>query len=136
MNVENILKVADAIENRQIAWLGFNMRSWYAHKQDDEFGVPYKDNSGHNCGTVACIAGWASAVELGAEAFSKIITDTREDGRMLIGLNLLTSPEEYLGLSDGQRTSLFHGAHGDTSSDQAVRTLRHLAATGKVDWTV
>ena len=57
MNKENILKVADAIEQHSIPDLGFNMSIWVG------IGSLYEDKSGHKCGTVGCIAGWATTVK-------------------------------------------------------------------------
>lgn len=132
VNAENILKVADAIERHTISWLGFNMRSWYA---DEKNGTGYPDQSGHKCGTVACVAGWATVVELGEEA-AKAAFDAARPDRKLITMDLLSSPEEFLGINDEQAEALFYGADSDEGPDQAVRTLRHLAETGEVDWSI
>lgn len=136
MNVENILKVADAIEKHEIAWLGFNMRSWYADRDDGFTGFEYDDLSGHKCGTVACIAGWATAVEVGELVLIKELENSRLEGRKLTSIPLVSEPEDFLGLDNHQAGQLFHGARVDTTAAHAVRALRHLAATGKVDWTV
>ncbi len=112
MNVENILKVANAIEQHSIPELGFNMFQWYG---DDTF---HRDISGHGCGTVACIGGWA--------------------GQVLLGNSNCTSQDllDPLGIDKKQASALFFD--WDTTIDvtpaQAVRTLRHLAATGAVNW--
>lgn len=111
MNVENILKVADAIEQHTIADLGFNMGLWAARSSRS-----FPDRSGHNCGTVACIGGWTDRV-IGTEG----------------------SAADRLGLDYEEADALFcppGWSGGEISQLQAVAVLRHLAATGKVDWTV
>ncbi len=115
MNVENILKVADAIEAACAPdakpEIGFNMDGGPFHPID---GVP--DLSGHNCNTVCCIAGWGRAV-LGVDAWYDAKPDKASDYDKLI------CPPGY---TDHYR---YKPAH-------AVAVLRHLAATGEVDWTV
>jgi len=131
INAQNILKVADAIEGKSIPGLGFFMDyltysgSSAAHL--DMIGTP-------NCGTVACIAGWASHIMGQADRPS------------------FSGAQEFFGITEVQREELFyarnhplteddgegwvHAPLDQISGEQAVRTLRHLAATGVVDWTV
>jgi hypothetical protein len=115
MNVENILRVADAIEQHSIPDLGFNMGVW-----TDE-GL--EDLSGHKCGTVACIGGWANAVEAG----SKML----EWDSPLLGSQ---QAKAFLGLGGWESDELFFGCVYGVSPSQAVSVLRHLAKTGEVDW--
>jgi hypothetical protein len=117
MNVANILKVADAIEQHSIPDLGFNMAAWY--------GSEDADLSGHRCGTVACIAGWTMAVL----APDKLHDDWGS-----------AMPGALLGLAFDQHRQLFipqgddcHGAY-DATPAVAAKLLRILAITGKVDW--
>lgn len=125
VNAENILKVADAIEVHAVPGLGFNMDFLYTSGQEaagaDLLGV-------ENCGTVACIAGWAGIVIEGKASFR--------------------IAREAFGLSESDALRLFYATnHPDARTgeygplfriqpDQAVRTLRHLAATGEVSWEV
>lgn len=129
MNVENILKVADAIERHEIEWLGFNMSHYCAVGK-----IHLTDHSGHNCGTVACIAGWGAAVSGVPKS------------RMTEDFDAETPAMEFMGLSEDQMDHLFYAkSHPHFSShknwnnitqDQAVAVLRHLAATGEVDWSI
>ena len=115
MNVENILKVAEAIEQHSIADLGFNMSIVTGPVRPDRL-----DMSGHNCGTVACIAGWTNAVFKNASPHTPAAAG-------------------YLGLEADQADELFcpeGWMDGDIKPEQAVRTLRHLAVSGEVDWSV
>ena len=111
MNVENILKVADAIEQHSIPDLGFNMSVW------KEAASPWRrDMSGHNCRTVACIAGWTVALFPDDDAADALgMDDDRAD--------LLFYPRGWI------NGSAF-------PSSRAVAVLRHLAATGEVDWSI
>ena len=133
MNTENLLRVADAIEKHEIDWLGFNMVDYI-----DESPESNGDLSGHDCGTTACIAGWAAAISgvniKRAERFA-----------------IIEAAQDYLGLAgdvpkhvslplteDGVR--LFIGRPSGVecldavTPDQAVRTLRYAAKHGKIDW--
>lgn len=113
MNVENINKVADAIEQRSIPNLGFNMQSWRSNDRDLRY-----DKTGHKCGTTACVGGWCEAVFFGGE-------DTCEaEIRKVLDISYDQSEELFYGM----------GVAMDATPAQAVRTLRHLAATGKVRW--
>lgn len=119
MNKQNILAVAYAIERHSIPDLGFNMQYWGAPTTKE---VP--DRTGHNCGTVACIAGWASRLSLGRPL-------TGRDDAYSIG-------DDFIGIGnkvDGLFMPSFKNWN-DVSPAHAVAVLRHLAETGKVDWSV
>lgn len=124
INVENILRVADAIEQHSIPDLGFNM-GVFRSKADptDPSGV---DLTGHNCGTVACIAGWAEAVYVReggdpdryrSSSWYFGIEDDRTSERLITPPGWRTNPSQF-------------------TPERAVAVLRHLAATGEVDWTI
>ena len=114
MNVENIHKVADAIEKHSIPGLGFNMQDFLI-----------KD--GHNCETTACICGHAVILEKW-----RILTKSE-----LETINWFSEGKRILGLKYHEAYELFMSFDlnlGSVLSAQAVRTLRHLAATGEVRW--
>lgn len=118
MNVGNILKVADAIEQASVPGLGFNMLNFRANGR-------YEDKSGHHCGTTACIAGWAVAVE-----------GTQLETPWLTCDNAIP----FLGVNPDQARELFYASRSHEvrlskiTPTEAVRCLRILAITGKVDW--
>jgi hypothetical protein len=127
MTKDNVLAVADAIEAQRFPRLGFNMR-WLFLKREprrpDEI-----DMSGHDCGTVACIAGWALAVKKGSQPRNA----KKAEGEALI------TAEEYLGLNQYEAHALFFPPERherDITPSEAVAVLRHLAETGEVDWSV
>ena len=124
MNVENILKVADAIEQHSIPDLGFNMSHWFDKATPD---VP--DLSGHECGTIACIAGWASRVS-GDQ--SENPDHTYEVAADFLGLGALTANNLFM------PTNGFVSLHqwNSITPAHAVAVLRHLAETGEVDWYI
>ncbi|MBO9589572.1 hypothetical protein [Devosia sp.] len=131
MNAENILRVADAIEQHAIKDLGFNMAGYCDRTTPDA-----PDHTGHHCGTTACIAGWAIAIEHQLTGESLLEEITR---RPVVS----DAAASFLGIDGHQASDLFfagsHPEHSDNwpaiSAEAAVRTLRHLAATGEVDWT-
>jgi hypothetical protein len=126
MNKENILKVADAIENATLTkdhGIGFNMAYFF------ESSGHLEDHTHQECGTTACIAGWASLISE-KEVAARDDPDVMEDVAM-----------EYLGLSNMQAVDLFYARcvrkpMADITQAEAVRVLRHLAETGKVDWSI
>lgn len=137
MNKTNILAVADAIEQHTIPWLGFNMLNYKT--------VVNADMSGHNCGTTACIAGWANAIRLRLKETHPSWGGWCEHDGAADWLGI----ETYSSSGDSTADKLFYARnHPDYKPDkaeatwasitaeQAVRTLRHLAETGEVDWTV
>lgn len=142
MNAENILKVADAIEAAITTKtglngvLGFNMASFVNTEP-----TGYKDHV-DNCGTTACIAGWAYAIKTQAtpEAMKDIIS---AEGRVGSGSynKIPNTARDFLDLDQDQADDLFMSDYApielyDIKPQTAVRVLRHLAATGEVDWNV
>lgn len=130
MNKANILKVADAIEQHSIKWLGFNMSAWF---DDEPRENMHEDKTGHNCGTVACIGGWTAAVLLNRKTengASKAVSRVSEDRLW-----------KFLGLEERVAQKLFlpnskvSGPWRNITPRQAVRVLKYLAETGKVDWS-
>jgi hypothetical protein len=129
MNRENILAVADAIEKHSIPDLGFNMAALI-----DQTSENYPDVSGHNCGTVACIAGWATFIAKGMIP-----------GEQQWSASVLAPGRLFLDITQEQASRLFSPAgeyddeakyaiYAGITPSQAVSVLRHLAETGEVDW--
>lgn len=130
MNAENVNAVADAIEQHKIEGLGFNMSAFV-----QEVGGGIKDHSGHPCDTVACIAGWAAAVakSQGPDQLMAMDWDPHEA--------IDREASTFLGIDVDQEHELFFEGPQNTFfsrvlPEQAVKVLRHLAATGEVDWSV
>lgn len=117
MNKERIEQLARAIETGGIAELGFNMEFFHATKEVDA--------SRHNCGTVACIAGWACAL-------GKI------DGEFLAAIEWLDIPYRGVGnelFFPGRESGISVYDWKAITPAHAAAVLWRLAATGTVDWT-
>jgi hypothetical protein len=130
MNKEAILRVADAIENAELAkdGIGFNMASFYIGLETN--GARLEDKSGHNCGTIGCIAGWTCILNGASKRDMKNpMFNCDYIARDLLGLDFATA--DTLFYADTSPYEL-----EDIPSAQAVRTLRHLAETGEVSWEV
>ena len=115
MNVENILKVADAIEKHAIPGLGFNM----AELKTSMLNTHPDMSEQPHCGSVACVAGWTN-----------ILFGTPEGDR--------ESAQLHLGLDDEQEYELFLPTgywNNIYTAQEAVDALRHLASTGNVEWS-
>ena len=138
MNTTNILAVADAIEQHTIPWLGFNMGPFFSLAVEREYDAETIDQSGHDCGTVACIAGHVAVLMRGV----KVEPQSTAEAYEVFGGMLLREAADWLGLAYGSKAKDLFFAYSsgrnrhNIPADQAVRTLRHLAATGNVDWTV
>jgi hypothetical protein len=117
MNKERILALADLIEAQPHTGLnektGFNMGEYR-----------------HECGTPACIAGWAAAASVG---------DTT--GTIKLEMYADIQAQQFLDLDGDQASALFQPPCEDEDEwdeitpDHAAFTLRHLVKTGKVDWS-
>ena len=125
-NVKNINKVINAIRaagTGEYEGLGFNMAAWHAGN-----GV-FSDLSGHKCGSVACIAGWAWAVSSGG---TKRIPYWPDNGYTAHG-------RDFFDISVQQARDLFTPDITDLDEitvDQAIETLEHLRDTGEVVWYI
>jgi hypothetical protein len=136
MNRENILKVADAIEHaakkRARPKVGFSMATFAAPTRDFT-----PDRTGHDCPTVCCIAGWAR----------HLLRPKRRgelwDGLQDEGADWDAAVSDF-GLTQKEAARLFLAYQAedlgvlldDITPTHAVAVLRHLAETGKVDWSV
>jgi hypothetical protein len=120
MNKKAILRVADAIENAELAkdGIGFNMLSYHARRHSNY------DHTGHNCATTCCIAGWAIVL----------------NGERPHGIGVVSRAAELMSLDWWNALDLFEPnldiPYSNITAAQAVRTLRHLAETGEVSWEV
>ena len=119
MNKERILEIADLIETGHERMV-FDM---------EVFGDE------HPCGTAACIAGWAVA------RFGENDDAEEIDHRRPLGDAVFDGAQSVLGLSFPEAHQLFAPnerrdgvSMSDVTASHAVRTLRHLAETGEVDW--
>src|SRR6478752_5592852 len=66
MNVESILKVADAIEQHSVPGLAFHMNYTYEDDKDEvertQARSPDQVRMGSECGAIACLIGWTNTV--------------------------------------------------------------------------
>jgi len=136
VNKANVLRLANAIEGHALD-LGFNMTFWVTRVGRDSsthHGDEIVDHSGHNCNTVACIGGWVDALIL-ADAGAPISRSAIEDVPSYDGKDFLDlTPEQFFQLTSPKQK--IAGPWEDITQEKAVRVLRHLAETGKVDWSV
>lgn len=131
MNVENILKTANAIEKGSVKRLGFNMETWIDFQDDNRWYSG--DMSGHQCKTTACIAGWAMHVKQGrANAIGKRtwenISGSSEFGEMI------PMGADFFEIEYSVASVLFTEGPPDTTPAEAVALLRSFAETGVVEW--
>ena len=120
MKTERILEIADLIE---------------AGRDDMTFDMTTFGTADTECGTAACIAGWAVA-RYGACGQQHDFDHERPlragvDEYARRGLCLTEEEARSLFLPNPRRDGL---GLAEVTADHAVRTLRHLAATGEVDW--
>lgn len=121
MNKEALLTVADVIENQSLNSVKFDMCYF---NSDAAASVREPD-----CGTTACIAGYALAYY-----------DPKFYKRVGLGETTGHSrAQELLGLSEAESDDLFYafGANqdlADITAERAVAVLRSAVETGRIDW--
>lgn len=138
MNKDNVLAVADAIEKHSIPDLGFNMSVFI----QPTIIARCVDQSGHSCGTVACVAGTIRAMRTGQITF--ISAGEMDWTEEVAWLDLAGDVAEELFFAEGYLGQLYDEADDtdgvigleDFTAAQAVAVLRHLAETGEVDWSI
>ena len=119
MNVENLKKVRDAIAQNPTTY----DQRWYAHE----------------CGTPACIAGWAASLSLRDGETLNWGGIKRPDGRYA---NPHTRAQQWLGLSPHDAGRMFdeHPVLSggefrvDPTVQEALAMLDRAIETGKVVW--
>lgn len=121
MNKERLLQLADHIELLLLPYQ-FSMKDWF---QEDK-----------QCGTVACVAGWAT--QLWPEEIQHCPGTAKIDYSIsaanMLGLDEETAANLFAPVppTDVQHLSPYFG---DRRKD-AARVLRQLAETGTVDWRI
>ena len=131
MNTARLLALADAIEGHVLPELGFNMEVYYSTAYRN---LP--DRSGHECGTIACIAGWACKLygSLGEGYFATAAYHLDLDYETANELFIPPGPAHWD--EENHSWQEFPVNTWKATPAQAARVIRHLAATGKVDWRV
>lgn len=105
----------------------FNM-SYFSHAPADDEHDLRATRIRSDCGTTACIAGWAVALFTYSD-----VADGMGVASTLLGLPIdVAEPLFYAGMDlDTDR-----GGEWDATPAQAADVLTHLLATGEVDWAV
>lgn len=123
-NIDKILALADAIEAAAAPdanpKIGFNMADYVGLERLNH------DRTGHDCGTTACIAGWAVFLEYGINE----LVGAGHTGR---------KAADILGLSDAEADAMFTPSglgvsYHSIQPHHAVEMLRRYAKTGAVVW--
>lgn len=135
MNKENILKVADAIENETIKGLKFRMDKILYNKEfEDTSNDLLVAERKFTCGTAGCIAGWAYVIY--TLEFRGKMPVTIPDGEFM-----LQRARHFLNLSRTDAAHLFL-THVDMNeletvkAEDAVWVLRNLVEKTVIDWTI
>ena len=117
MRKDRILALADLIEQQP-------------HTDEDAAEGFTMESITHDCGTPACIAGWAAWEASGRQSrdLYDIYADVEGQAR------------EFLGIGYSEADVLFYPPfpviYATVTPTEAAATLRHLAETGRVDWSV
>ena len=122
MNKERLLDVADMIENDRLPHVVFDMNQWTKHRP----------SINPECGTAACIAGYALCAAYGNREAKKRFNSH-------IGwIAAQRKARRILGLSPYEATKLFSPSRNlrAITREQAVKVLRHAAETGEIDWSI
>ena len=96
----------------------------------EQFNMRFISSETADCRTVACIAGWTIARLGNSQDAYNPNTGFRSDFDLAA---------ELLGMDSDDAMRLFaipdHEWEEPTTATQAARVLRHLAATGEIDWS-
>lgn len=142
VNVERVQKIIDALKSEEVAknGVGFNMGPWIADREDREDREDtLLDKTGYECGTVACIGGTASIVQLLEQGVDIDRAGIIGRGNWLYQMTQNNpAPERWLGISDGAAGQLFGPDEVYTLRDiplsSAIRVLEVLRDEKAVDW--
>ena len=105
----------------------------------EDSGEVLKDAAGNDCGTPACIGGWAAALSVDGRAPENVLMPIE-------GTWAAEAGQRWLGLTDQEAYQMFQshpytpdGEEMDEDQDQptcaeALAMLRHAANTGEVVW--
>lgn len=125
----------------QTAWdIANELEAFYAQPVPSAEGVPVQFNMSSwgnrtDCGTAACLAGSIAAMRL-PHLYTAFAFNQEIDGAIPRIPQLV---DQLLGLTDKESDDLF--CPSDVSSlsritlDEAIKTLRVFAQTGKIDWS-
>jgi hypothetical protein len=140
MNIDKINALAEKMEHwDEIDGIGqvqgFEMGDFACRYQRGEenlaakYGVHWAN--GHKCGTAGCIAGCAVAMQYPYREITES-AHIAEEAEEILELTCDQAIELFMPSS----TSVIYSGPGpyDITPQQAARVLRHLAATGEVDW--
>lgn len=126
LNIVNILKVRDLIlahpDNFDMNYFGFN----------PDTGTVDISNIEHECGTVACIAGWACYAAGDPRAVSR--GEVMETAADFFGLDLDVARPLFLPGDDGNISEAGGARAYSATPQQAATVLNRLAKTGEVNW--
>lgn len=124
MNIERLDIIAKWLEDgaQHVDNHGFNMNTWYAGGEHD-----YK---GNECGTAMCIGGAAEQFFSEYQTTSNSTKVEVKSGSEILGLDYDTAydlfyPDSYL-----------FESYDDITPFMAAVVIRHLIATGEVDWGI
>ena len=125
MNVDNILKVADAIEHHSVPDMVFHMNYEFTKSPVVESADMKARGIGvRDCGAAACIIGWTNTVLPSSGPIGSFSRASQALGLDYDTAESLFYPENY------------RFSYDDVTSEQAASVLRKLASTGSVDWDV
>jgi hypothetical protein len=137
MNIENLTKLAEVLESDE-AQDHFNLRHWIHHNGEHDIdadmpvGAAIKD-----CGTVACIAGWAAVLANPDKPWGEFFGAKR---KAALWLDLEWHVEDELFTPEVDKLIMKYGHEladvYEVSAKGAAKVVRHLIETGTVDWRV
>jgi hypothetical protein len=133
MNKERLQQVRDAIASVEDGdLLGFNMSQFMSEANDYEL----EDKTGHSCGTVACIAGWAATLAykgpVNNDGYTKVIASqwldlNEEESYRLFYAGIGKWKEDFDDCEDGLMLD-------EITKDDALVILDHAILTGEIKW--
>lgn len=135
MRKARLLKLAEVLES-PAAEKHFNMGDWFDNPNADvcDADVPAKKFVAQ-CGAAACTAGWTIAIFEPRALVKPIgfLDNALVRAASLLSLNYDQACDLFTPMSETMRDGTEAMSAGPK---QAAKVVRHLAETGKVDWSV
>lgn len=129
LNIHNLTILRDQIQH--IPPSRFDMAAWSTVKADDATAT--LDQMRHNCGTAACIGGWAETLFVASQPEDRIGEADDELVHEALGITLEQANDLFFPYQQ-LRDADMETDYNSLTQRQAVEVLDHLIATDSVDW--
>lgn len=130
LNLPNLTILRDTIQTMDPS--RFAMEAWSRNSDGDAMATR-AEMIRHDCGTAACIGGWAEVLFVAKDDDINIGTSEDAEIAEALGLSLDQANDLFFPLTAIKEAG-FNTNYEQLTQAQAVDVLTHLMETGEVDW--